>query len=223
MVTADIGRPVPEEGHQDQHDDPAHDADRKEGGLPRDPGDQNADDDSHHSGAKPVGCLQQSHSVAQVGPEPIRGGGDDGNIETGAGYAQKQTIGYPEVPNLGDHAGQKSTDGEGGYADQDDFARSITVGAVAAEGTQQSAGYAGQGVGQSHRSRAPAHVLFQGNYEDPKGLPDGTAGHVHEGRDSDDYPSVVEAASQAKGCFVSGSNHGQHSFCACDIPLSIDK
>ena len=126
------------------------------------------------------------------------------------------------MPDVGDNAGHDCAQEKGGDADQDDFARSVTVGTVAAEGGQQRARDAGEGVGQRDSGRVPAHLLFQRDNEHPECLADGTAGHVHEGGDGDDYPGVVDTRTQTERAYILAVEHQQHSFCACAMPMSID-
>ena len=95
-------------------------------------------------------------------------------------------------PGYRDHTRQQGSGGEGGNANHDDLARAVAVGADAADGGQQRTRDAGHGVGQGHGGRAPAHVLLQGDDEHSERLPDGTAGHMHESRDGDDDPGVMD-------------------------------
>ena len=74
-----------------------------------------------------------------------------------------------------------------------DFPRSEAVGSHTAEWSEHRAHYAGEGVAQGDGRRAPAHVMLKGNYQHSEGLTHRASGHVHESRDGDDYPGVMNA------------------------------
>ena len=52
---------------------------------------------------------------------------------------------------------------------------------------------AAQSVAQGDGRGAPAHVLLKGDHQHAEGLAHRAPCHVHEARDGDDYPGVVDA------------------------------
>ncbi len=140
-----------------------------------------------------MGRLQQPDAHPQAAAEPGGRGGEDGNAKTGLGHAQENPLGYPKVPDLvcraGDHGAQEEEQNPG----YDDFSGADAVGGNSAEGGHGSADDAAQSVTKGDGHGAPAHVLLKGDHQHAEGLAHRTAGHMHEGRDGDDYPGVVDA------------------------------